>query len=102
MMKLYTNTVFFSSCVHLRKVESWGAWVAQPVKRLILAQVIISRFMSSSPALGSVLRAQSLEPASDSVLPEPFPGSCFVSRSLSKISIKKKKDFNKIKYKKEN
>ena len=46
---------------------SWGAWVAQSVKRPTSAQVMISRFMSSSPVLGSVLTAQSLEPASDSV-----------------------------------
>ena len=46
---------------------SWGAWVAQSVKRLTLAQVMISQFVISSPALGSVLKAWSLEPASDSV-----------------------------------
>ena len=40
----------------------WGAWVAQSVKCLTLAQV-----MSWSPALGYVLTAQSLEPTSDSV-----------------------------------
>ena len=33
------------------------------------AQVVISRSVSSSPASGSVLTAQSLEPASDSVSP---------------------------------
>ena len=38
-----------------------GSWVAQLVKRLILAQVMISQFMGSSPASGSVLMAQSLE-----------------------------------------
>ena len=43
------------------------AWVAQAVKRLALAQVMISRFVSSSPASGCMLTAQSLEPASDSV-----------------------------------
>ena len=44
-----------------------GAWVTQLVKRLTSAQVMISWFMSWSPVLGSVLTAQSLEPASDSV-----------------------------------
>ena len=44
-----------------------GTWVAQSVKHLILAQVMISWFTGSIPALGSVLTAQSLEPASDSV-----------------------------------
>ena len=43
--------------------------MAQSVKRLALAQVMISRLTSSSPTLGSVLPAQSLEPASDSVSP---------------------------------
>ena len=46
-----------------------GAWVAQWVKRPTLAQVMISWFVSSSPASGSVLTAQSLEPISDSVSP---------------------------------
>ena len=36
---------------------------------LILAQVMILQFMGSSPVSGSVLTAQSLEPASDSVYP---------------------------------
>ena len=47
----------------------WGAWVAQSVKSLTSAQVMISQFMSSSPASGSVLTAHSLEPASDSGSP---------------------------------
>ena len=38
----------------------WGAWVAQSVKPPTSAQVMISWFMSSSPALGFVLTAQSL------------------------------------------
>ena len=46
-----------------------GAWVAQSVKRPTSAQVTISRSVSSSPASGSLLMAQSLEPASDSVSP---------------------------------
>ena len=46
---------------------SWGAWVAQLVKCMTSARVMISWFMSSSPVSGSVLTAQSLEPASDSV-----------------------------------
>ena len=43
--------------------------MAQLVERLASAQVMISQFVGSSPALGSVLTAQSLEPASDSVSP---------------------------------
>ena len=43
--------------------------VAQSVERPTSAQVTISWFVGSSPPLGSVLTAQSLEPASDSVSP---------------------------------
>ena len=58
--------------------------MAQSVERLTSAQVMISRFMSSSPVLGSVLPAQSPEPASDfvSVSLCPFPTSAL---SLSQI-----------------
>ena len=37
--------------------KSWGAWVAQSVKHLTLAQVMILQFMSSSPWSGSMLTA---------------------------------------------
>ena len=48
---------------------------------------MISQFMSSSPVSGSVLIAQSLEPASDSVSPS-------LSASLSlKNKLKKKKKY---------
>ena len=63
-----------------------GAWVARSVKPPTSAQVVISRFMSSSPASGSVLTAQSLEPVLDSVSPSlslPLPRSYSVSLSLS-------------------
>ena len=46
-----------------------GAWVAEWVKRPTSAQVMISQFVGSSPAWGSVLTAQSLEPVSDSMSP---------------------------------
>ena len=55
--------------------RSGGAWVAQLVKHLASAQVMISQFVSSSPALGFVLTAQNLQAASDSVsssLSAPF------------------------------
>ena len=48
---------------------SWGAWVAQSVKRSTSAQVIILQFMSLRPLLGSGLTVWSLEPASGSVSP---------------------------------
>ena len=51
----------------LIKKKLRGAWVARSVKLLTSAQVMISRFVSSSLMSGSVLTPQSLEPASDSV-----------------------------------
>ena len=59
------------------------AWMAQSVKRLTSAQVMISPFVSSSPTLGSVLTAQSLEPVSDSV--SPSLSAHALSLSVSKI-----------------
>ena len=50
-------------------MRMWGAWVAQLVERPTLAQVMISQFVGSSPASGSVLTAQSPDPASDSLSP---------------------------------
>ena len=65
-----------------------GAWVAQSVKkRPTWAQVMISWFLSSSPMLGSVLTAQSLEPASDSVSPSLSASpSLMLCLSVSKIN----------------
>ena len=66
--------------------QNGGAWGAQSVKRLTSAQVVISRFVSSSPKSGSVLTAQSLEPASDSVSPSlAAPPLLALCLSLSKI-----------------
>ena len=48
---------------------SRDAWVAQSVKLMTSAQVTISWFVSLSPVPDSVLIAQSLEPALDSVSP---------------------------------
>ena len=53
----------------IKTVSYRGAWVAQSVKRPTSAQVMISLSVGSSPASGSVLTAQSLEPVSDSVSP---------------------------------
>ena len=50
-------------------MQKRGAWVAQSVKPPTSAQVMISWFVGWSPASGSVLIAQSLEPVSDSVSP---------------------------------
>ena len=60
--------------------------LAQSVKCPISAQVMISQFVGSSPASGSVLTARSLEPASDSVSPSlsaPLPLAVSLSLSLS-------------------
>ena len=43
MVSLLQNTDIIKMCL------AWGAWVAQPVKRLTLVQVMMSQFMSSSP-----------------------------------------------------
>ena len=51
-----------------------------------LAQVMIFSFVGSSPMSGSVMTAQSLKPASDSVSRSLCPSpTCSHSRSLSKI-----------------
>ena len=49
--------------------HNWDTWVAQWVKHLTSAQVLISQFVSSSPASDAVLTTQSLEPVLDSVSP---------------------------------
>ena len=63
----------------------------QSVKRPNSAQVMISWLESLSPASGSGLIAQSLEPVSDSVSPSlcPYPVHT-LSLSLSKLNIFKK------------
>ena len=53
--------------VFLKGVHSRGAWVAQSVKRPTSAPATISQFTGSTSASGSVLTAQSPEPALDSV-----------------------------------
>ena len=78
-----------TSRYNIFKTKFRGTWVAQSIKRLTSAQVMISQFVSSSPASGSVLTAQSLEPASHSVSPSlslPLPCSCcvFLSQKINK------------------
>ena len=66
--------------------------VAQLVEHPTLAHVMISRLVSSSPASGTMVTAQSLEPASDSLsssLSLPLP-TCALSHSLkNKPTVKK-------------
>ena len=61
--------------------------MAQSVERPTSAQVMISRSVSSSPASGSVLTAQSLDPVSDSVSPSlSDPPPFMLSLPVSKIN----------------
>ena len=72
-----------------------GIRVAQLVKRPTSAQVMILWFVGSSPISGSILTAQSLEPAEDSVcfsLSLPLPVHA-LSFSVSKINKALKKTF---------
>ena len=76
------------------KVSVRGAWVAQSVKRPNSARVMIPWFVGSSPASGSVLTAQSLEPALDSVcvsLSAPLPLVFSLSLCQKRIKTFKKK-----------
>ena len=68
------------------KTLAEGCLDGSSVKRATSAQVMISQFMSWSPVLGSVLTAQSLEPALDSVcvsLSAPAPLMLSLPLSLS-------------------
>ena len=62
--------------------------MAQLVEHLTSAQVMISWFVSSSPTSGSVLTAQSLEPASDYVSP-PFSAPPLLTLCVSLSIINK-------------
>ena len=58
-------------------------------EKKLMAQVMISWFVNSSPVWGSVLATQSLDPALDSVSPclsLPLPDSSSVSFPLSKMN----------------
>ena len=74
----------------------WGAWVAKSVKCPTSAQVMISRFVGSSPTSGSVLTARSKEPASASVSPSlSLCSSPALTLSISKINKDLKNFFKK-------
>ena len=64
----------------LKIAQNKGTWGAQSVERPTSAQGMISRFMSSSPASGSVLAGWTLEPASDSVSPINYAPSSFKNK----------------------
>ena len=64
-----------------------SAWVAQWVKLLTAVQVMISKSVGLSPMLGSVLTAQSLEPALDSLVPSlSAPPPLMLCLSFSKMN----------------
>ena len=77
---LFEMDVFETGALAIKKAR--GARVAQSVSCQTSAQVRIARFVGSSPASGSVLIAQSLEPALDSVSPSLF-ASLHLARALS-------------------
>ena len=88
-------------CVHSNvyssAISKMGTWVAQSVKCLTSAKVMISWLVSLSPTLGSVLTAQNLEFASDSVSLSPslsLSAPPLVALCLSLLKIKKKNNIN--------
>ena len=66
---VWATRVILNSSRHIKKQKKLGACAAQSVVCPTSAQVMISQSVSSSPVTGSVLTAQSLELASDSVSP---------------------------------
>ena len=61
----------------------WGAWVAQSGEHQTLAQIMISRFVGSSPTLGSVLTVGSLLAILSPHLSLPLPHLCTHTLFLS-------------------
>ena len=91
---LYHDIIIHNFQSHREQYENHvlgrGTWVVQLVQWPTSAQVMISWFVSLSPTSGSVLTAQSLEPASDSVSPSlSAPPPLTLCLSVSKINIKK-------------
>ena len=79
---MHTNTKYKRSV--LRDCSTRGAWVAESVKCLTLAQVMIPWFMSLSPdTLGSVLRVHSLLGILCFPLSLPLPHALSLSVPLS-------------------
>ena len=72
--------------IYFNNKNNGGAWVAQLVEPPTSAQVMISPFGSSSPVSGSVLTAESLEPASDSVSPPSLAAHTALVLSVSEIN----------------
>ena len=68
MFYVFDIKFFILDTINLKFSQYGGAWVAQSVECLTLAQVMISQFVSSSPASGSMLTTQSLLGILDLVL----------------------------------
>ena len=98
-LPLYALGIGSNYILLLEMAPFWGTWVAQSVKHLILAQVMISRSVSSSPTSGSVLtrlRVWSLLEILCLLLSLPLSHSCSVSLTLkNKQTWKKKKEENR-------
>ena len=73
---------------HLKTTTARGTWVAQSIEHPTSTQVMILQFVGSSPA-SSVLTAQSLESASDSVSPSLSAPSTTPPAYLSLSTINK-------------
>ena len=82
MLKTEVPIIIYRSPLYVYLENSQGTCVAQLVKPPTWAQVMISRFAGSSPVWGSMLTAQSLEPASDSAS-LPFSLCPFPAHTLS-------------------
>ena len=98
-------TVWLQDSLSLIRNSNRDTWVAQWIERPTSAQAMISRLVSSSPTSDSVMTAQSLEPASDSVSPSvSAPPPLALCLSLSQINkiIKEKKNHSLKKKKKRN
>ena len=76
----FSMSLTFKSYTKNRHLQ--GAWVAQSVKHPTSAQVMISRFVSLSPTLGSLLSTQSLL----QILCPPSPLCPSPALSFSKIN----------------
>ena len=88
---LYDLLNIFKIDASLRNSDNRDTWVAQLVKDLTSAQVMISRSVGLSLTSGFVLTAQSLEPASDSMSSSfSAPPPLMLAHSLS-LSLKNNK-----------
>ena len=91
-INLWNLVILWHGEFAFKNVVSRGTWVTQSVTCLTLAQVMISQFVSSGPMSGSVLTAQSLKPALDSMSPSLCPSfthALSLSQKLIHVKIKK-------------